>query len=74
VKIFDTNALNYSCFSIILVLLSEFEKLMGTDLETLLKTMKLGASNDRAAKDMLGSDMKDMLNLFQQLVDIKKRG
>jgi hypothetical protein len=51
----------------------EFEKLMGTDLETLLRTMKQGVGNDRAMKDMLGSDMKEMLNLFQQLVDIKKK-
>ncbi len=46
---------------------------MGTDLETLLRTMKQGVGNDRAMKDMLGSDMKEMLNLFQQLVDIKKK-
>lgn len=51
----------------------EFEKLMGTDLETLLRTMKQGIGNERAMKEMLGSDMKEMLNLFQQLVDIKKK-
>ena len=46
---------------------------MGTDLESLLKTMKQGLGNERAMKEMLGSDLKDMLNLFQQLVDIKKK-
>ena len=53
----------------------EFETMMGSDIESLLKVMKQaergGALNDKAMKDMLGSDVTEMMAIFQRLVDIK---
>ena len=49
--------------------------MMGSDIESLLKVMKQaergGALNDKAMKDMLGSDVTEMMAIFQRLVDIK---
>ena len=51
----------------------EFEKMMGVSLETQVQTLKQGVNN-RAIKDMFGADSKKILDVFQRLLDIKKKG
>ena len=46
--------------------------MIGLDVESLLKTIKQGGANDRAVKDLLGSSVSEMEDLFGQLIQIKK--
>jgi hypothetical protein len=46
---------------------------MGVSLETQVQTLKQGVNN-RAIKDMFGADSKKILDIFQRLLDIKKKG
>ena len=54
----------------------EFEKMIGTDIESLLTFMKDAererAINDKTIKDMLGGDSNEIVHIFQRLVDLKK--
>ena len=54
----------------------QFEKMIGTDIESLLTFMKDaekgGMINGNTMKHLLGSDIKEILHVFRRLVDLKK--